>query len=126
MSEERQEEFAKMIDYPVRKAAHAMEYAVLGILCVGSFFVWREETMWEADHTVAVKISRVYTKKTVLIPWFISIFYAMTDEIHQLFVAGRSGKPTDVLIDSVGALFGVSMALFVAGWGIRRKMMKEK
>lgn len=30
-SEERQEQFAKMIDFPVRKCAHATEYAVLGV-----------------------------------------------------------------------------------------------
>lgn len=126
MSEERQEEFAKMIDMPIRKTAHAMEYAVLGILCVGGFFVWREEVRWEAEHTVAIKISRVYTKRTVLIPWLIAVVYAMTDEIHQLFVPGRSGKVLDVLIDSAGALFGVSIALFMAGYGIRRKMLKDK
>ena len=33
--------------------------------------------------------------------------YAATDEIHQLFVAGRSGRFSDVCIDSAGALAGV-------------------
>ena len=31
-SMERQQEFAEMIDHPVRKTAHAAEYAVLGLL----------------------------------------------------------------------------------------------
>lgn len=40
--------------------------------------------------------------------------YAATDEIHQLFVAGRSGRFSDVCIDSAGALLGVAVfALFV-------------
>ena len=30
--------------------------------------------------------------------------YACTDEFHQLFVPGRAGRFTDVLIDSSGAL----------------------
>lgn len=33
--------------------------------------------------------------------------YAATDEIHQLFVAGRAGRFSDVVIDSAGALLGV-------------------
>ncbi|MBQ2251230.1 MAG: VanZ family protein, partial [Lachnospiraceae bacterium] len=28
--------------------------------------------------------------------------YAATDEIHQLFVPGRAGRVTDVLIDCIG------------------------
>ena len=31
-------------------------------------------------------------------------FYAITDEIHQLFIVERSGKITDVLIDTSGAM----------------------
>ena len=34
-SMERQQEFAEMIDHPVRKTAHAAEYAVLGLLAAG-------------------------------------------------------------------------------------------
>ncbi len=33
--------------------------------------------------------------------------YAASDETHQLFVAGRSGRVTDVMIDSAGAILGV-------------------
>lgn len=39
--------------------------------------------------------------------FFAAAVYAATDEIHQLFVAGRSGRFSDVLIDSSGALLGV-------------------
>ena len=34
--------------------------------------------------------------------------YAVTDEVHQLFVEGRHGAPLDVAIDTVGALAGVA------------------
>lgn len=30
------------------------------------------------------------------------VMYAANDEIHQLFIPGRSGQITDVLIDSAG------------------------
>ncbi len=32
----------------------------------------------------------------------IAIAYAITDELHQTFVAGRTGSPIDVLIDTAG------------------------
>jgi VanZ family protein len=34
-----------------------------------------------------------------------TVGYACTDEFHQLFVPGRAGLITDVLIDSIGAVF---------------------
>lgn len=36
------------------------------------------------------------------------IIFASSDEIHQLFVDGRSGSPKDVLIDSFGAFTGIA------------------
>ncbi|MDQ4072445.1 MAG: VanZ family protein, partial [Actinomycetota bacterium] len=33
----------------------------------------------------------------------VSIVYAVSDEIHQTFVPGRSGTPIDVSIDALGA-----------------------
>lgn len=41
----------------------------------------------------------------------------MTDEVHQLFVPGRSCQVTDMLIDSCGVLAGVlaGLALFLCG-----------
>lgn len=35
--------------------------------------------------------------------------YAITDEIHQYFVPGRSMQITDILIDFIGVLIGVFM-----------------
>ena len=39
-----------------------------------------------------------------------SLFYAITDEVHQLFVPGRSGMVKDVFIDFAGAIVGVMVA----------------
>ena len=36
----------------------------------------------------------------------VAVAYAVTDEVHQLFVPGRSGRITDVLIDGAGAVVG--------------------
>ena len=43
----------------------------------------------------------------------IGIIYAITDEIHQLFIVGRSGSIIDVLIDSIGIFTGISIFLFI-------------
>ena len=37
----------------------------------------------------------------------LGIAYAVTDELHQHFVQGRTGAPLDVLIDAVGVVVGV-------------------
>lgn len=40
--------------------------------------------------------------KFIFIAILIAIIYGITDEIHQLFVIGRSGAVTDVILDTVG------------------------
>ena len=89
-SEEKQEELAAKIDHPVRKCAHASEYALLGALVLLTACTY-------------VKMS----PKTVMAAVVISILYAASDEFHQKFVPGRSCQFTDVLIDSAGVLAGV-------------------
>ena len=90
-SEERQEQFAKMIDFPVRKCAHASEYAVLGVLMLGTAYSFAEDQ----------------GKKNRLLCWCAGTAYAATDEFHQLFVPGRSCQFRDVCIDSAGILTGI-------------------
>ena len=86
LSETKQLEFAKRIDYPIRKAAHATEYAILGMLLIGVFYP---------------------VKRFFWLSFLVSFLYSVTDEVHQLFVPGRSGQPLDVMIDSLGALAGI-------------------
>ena len=38
---------------------------------------------------------------------FICLFYAVTDEYHQMFIPGRGSSVSDVLIDFGGALVGL-------------------
>lgn len=37
----------------------------------------------------------------------ICISYAISDEVHQLYVPGRSGEVRDVIIDTAGASLGI-------------------
>ena len=89
-SPEEQQAFAEKIDHPVRKTAHAMEYAVLGLLTAGAFI----------DRRTSIRAG-------ILVPWCIATAYAASDEIHQLFVPGRSGQVSDVILDSAGVLAGL-------------------
>ncbi len=71
----------------IRKLAHFTEYLILGILATNCL----------KDYDI---------KHIFIISLIFCIFYACSDEIHQLFVPGRSGNIIDVTIDSVGALTG--------------------
>ena len=53
------------------------------------------------------------------------ILYAITDEIHQLFIPGRNGNVVDVLIDSCGGLIGIGVIwlamMLIAGMEYKEK-----
>lgn len=74
----------------VRKIAHLTEYLILGILMIN-----------------VVKNYQKNIKKIIIISLLSCILYACTDEIHQLFVPGRSGQLLDVFIDTIGSIIGI-------------------
>lgn len=88
--DERLHEIADAIEGYVRKAAHMTEYAILAVL----LYIWLGK--WQFT-----------IRKRMLLAIAATALYAASDEFHQLFVAGRSGRLTDVLIDSAGAILGV-------------------
>ena len=49
------------------------------------------------------------------------LFYAITDEIHQIFVPGRAGMVRDVIIDLFGAMIGAGVFLLIRYLCKRRK-----
>ncbi len=46
-------------------------------------------------------------KRRLLLAVFICVLYACSDELHQLFVDGRTGRLMDVLWDSCGIVIGL-------------------
>ena len=102
IDEEKVREIAHSIEHFVRKGAHMTEYAILAILV----YVWLKR--WQ--------ISRI---RTACVAAVLAILYACSDEFHQLFVAGRAGRISDVLIDSAGAVLGLALFLFISQF-IRR------
>lgn len=71
----------------IRKFAHMSEYA---ILC-GSFIYGFSKNKFN-------------TKEICFYSLICTFIYACSDELHQLFIDGRSGNFLDVLIDTFGGL----------------------
>lgn len=111
LDEEQMREIANTIEYFVRKGAHMTEFAILSVL----LFVWLG--LWEM--TLLRRSVAAFLATAV---------YAASDEIHQLFVAGRSGRISDVLIDSSGALLGVIVFILLGRLiqTIRRRRSRKR
>lgn len=63
----------------------------------------------------ALTVSNVRGWKAVFIALFVSFLYAVSDELHQAFVPGRTPLVMDVLIDTAGATVGIVLYSFVNG-----------
>lgn len=83
-------------NYFVRKNAHFVAYLVLGLLSSN-----------------AMGRNRPHSLRNGFIALLLCVLYAISDEVHQLFVPGRGGRVTDVLIDSAGAMVGIGLYFFV-------------
>lgn len=80
--------FTEMVFKPVRKLAHFAEFAILGLL-------------------IYINVKDLKTNKTILLSAILSFLYAVSDEIHQIFVPGRACTFVDMLIDLSGAIVGI-------------------
>ena len=78
------------LDTPVRKVAHASVYLILAILVC-----------------LALDNYKIDIKKLLISAFIICVLYAISDEIHQTFIDGRSGEIKDIIIDSIGASIGL-------------------
>ena len=97
---------ATILTFLVRKSAHIIAYFILGIL------------MYRA---LRINIRRWRTRTVASFALLSCSLYAVTDEIHQLFVPGRSGELRDVMIDSIAALVGVGLCVWMMRWRSLRK-----
>lgn len=83
-------------DFILRKGAHILEFTVLFLLLLRVF-----------------DSQNLAPKKALLWAFVLAILYAIFDELHQAFIAGRVGAPSDVAIDSLG--------IFLLTWRLIRK-----
>ncbi len=82
------------VSFIIRKCAHVSEFFILGILVINL-------------------VSKYNVKHIYLISFIICVLYASSDEFHQLFVPGRSGQVTDVLIDLIGVVLGLLLVFLI-------------
>lgn len=90
--------------YPIRKLAHFTEYAVLGILLVNF-----------------INEFKILSIKVIIISVILCMLYAISDEIHQLFSAGRSARILDVFIDTLGSSTGIIIYKLLNNKSMRSK-----
>lgn len=96
------------IGFIIRKLAHFCEFFILGgIMAVFAFTF--DISGWLA----------------ALYPLLGGTIYAVSDEIHQYFVPGRSCKFTDMLIDCAGVICACALIWFIAE-KIKNKTISEE
>lgn len=88
----------------LRKNAHFFAYLMLGILLLNAF-----------------RRSAVKGCRSIGLALGICVLYAISDELHQLFVPGRGCQFRDVIIDSAGAAVGLLLYWLVRGLAKRKR-----
>lgn len=80
----------------IRKMAHMLEFCLLAIL-------------------VAIVLYNfgLKGKGAIIYILFFTLFYAVLDEYHQMFIKGRTSSVRDVLIDFLGSIIGVIVFYFI-------------
>lgn len=86
--------YSDKLIFIIRKCAHVSEFFILGILVINL-------------------VSKYNVKHIYLISFIICVLYSSSDEFHQLFVSGRSGQVTDVLIDLIGVVLGLLFVFLI-------------
>lgn len=84
----------QLSSFAVRKAAHFAEFAALGFCLLPA-----------VGENIFPRI-----RKRFLVAGAIGFLYAISDEVHQIFVPGRSCELRDICIDFAGIILGVLIA----------------
>lgn len=81
-------EFIELIHNPFREMMHMVEYLILAILLI---------------NVLKQKKSK---EKIIVITILFGFIYATTDEIHQIFIPGRTFEYFDIMMDMIGTILG--------------------
>ncbi len=104
LTEDEEELIIEENTHLIRKSTHFTIYLILGLLVFNLY-----KDLWGITPT------------SVIFAIILCFVYSITDEIHQLFVAGRSGEILDILIDTAGASIGILIYYFIS----RKKLTKN-
>ena len=80
----------------IRKLAHFGVYTVVGFSIMGFMCTFDIRNIFK-----------------VLISFGVGATYAISDEVHQYFIPGRSARVLDVCIDSAGVLTGIFILVII-------------
>lgn len=78
----------------LRRAAHFIEYFLLGFLMTGTFCYAR--------------------KFTILKPMFFCLFTALCDETIKIFIVDRLAQISDIWVDGAGAMTGILLMWLIS------------
>lgn len=78
----------------IRTVAHFLEYAGLAVLIFNALY-------------------QTFGYQRPFVALIISALYAVSDEIHQLFVEGRAFQISDIIIDSLGSASGIIVLILL-------------
>ena len=60
----------------------------------------------------------------IILSILICTLYSISDEFHQLFISGRSGKITDCIYDTFGSTLGISAVYLINRKKYNKKVRK--
>ena len=106
------DEFRIILGIPVkitviRKTAHFLEFAGLAFLVFNA-------------------LRATCGRNRPVLSFFITAAYAVSDEIHQLFVEGRACRIFDVFVDSCGAVSAILFMMFIFSVWEKRRLYDRK
>ena len=97
------------IEHVIRKLAHFSIYTLVGILMMALMSTYN-----------------VSKRKQISVSILVGIMYAISDEIHQYFIPGRTAMPTDVLIDTAGVCLGILIVMIFLQINIKKLKKRQK
>lgn len=103
LTKKEEDYYVKKLVKIVRKSAHFTLYFLLGLSII----------------SLSVEYLPL-CKKNIIIAALIVFLYACSDEIHQLFIPGRSGEILDVIIDTCGGMTAITI------YSIINKLRRKK
>lgn len=83
-------EFLESANYYFRRSSHAFVYFILSILTINLLMQLHKYKLYICN----------------IISIIFCFIYACTDELHQSFIMGRTGRFFDTFIDTFGAILG--------------------
>lgn len=111
LTEKELAKLTKRVNPVIRKIAHFSIYMILAIFTY----------MFIEELNIKSKSEKERLRKNILYTCIFCLIYAIFDEIHQIYVPGRTGKVIDVIIDTLGACMGITIILIRNKFNYKKK-----